>query len=149
MRMLAPAAAEEQSRETPCDSHGDWSFLRPHEQVPEVPVIAREEHQVSRCNLRKTRRFFPQREMRPFSAAASREKPPTSHFRLEKVFETLDASQGIPRHTRHHWRGTPRVRPQLKKCPAFPSSSRDEGPFPCFVGKGISASPSHLKKRRS
>ena len=26
----------------PCNSHGDWSFLRPPERVPEVPVISRE-----------------------------------------------------------------------------------------------------------
>ena len=26
----------------PSNSHGDWSFLRPREQVPEVPVVSRE-----------------------------------------------------------------------------------------------------------
>ena len=48
-----------------------------------------------------------------------------------------------------HLRGTPRVPPQLKKSPLFPSSSRDEGPFTCFIGKGILGFPSHLKRRRS
>ena len=27
---------------TPSNSHGDWSFLRPTERVPEVPVVSRE-----------------------------------------------------------------------------------------------------------
>ena len=27
----------------PCNSHGDWPFLRPPERVPEVPVISRED----------------------------------------------------------------------------------------------------------
>ena len=26
----------------PCNSHGDWPFLRPPERVPEVPVVSRE-----------------------------------------------------------------------------------------------------------
>ena len=33
--------------------------------------------------------------------------------------------------------------------PRSPSSARDEGSFPCFVGKEFSAFPSHLKRRRS
>ena len=27
---------------SPCNSHGDWPFLRPPERVPEVPVVSRE-----------------------------------------------------------------------------------------------------------
>ena len=41
------------------------------------------------------------------------------------------------------------VPPHFKKSPDFPSSSREEYPFQCFVGKGIPAFPSHLKRRRS
>ena len=70
----APAATAEDSREPLHNSHGDWTFLRPHEWVPEISVTTREEHQVCCRNLRKTRRFSPQREMRLFSSAASREK---------------------------------------------------------------------------
>ena len=35
---------------TPQNSNGDLTFLRQHEQVPEVPVATREEIQVSCCN---------------------------------------------------------------------------------------------------
>ena len=38
-----PSPTGEESQEAPRKSHGDWSFLRPHERVPEVPVITREE----------------------------------------------------------------------------------------------------------
>ena len=68
---------------------------------------------------------------------------------LERVLDTLDASQEIPRKTHFHSSGTPRVPPQLKKSPFFPSSSQDEGPFPCSVGNGNPVFPSHLKWRRS
>ena len=46
-------------------------------------------------------------------------------------------------------RVTLRVPPQLKKSPVFPSSSRDEGSFPCFVGKRIPAFLTHFKRRQS
>ena len=73
MMTVAAAATGEGSQEAPHNSHGDWTFLRPHEWVPEVPIITREEPQVCCRNSRKTRRFSPQREMRPFSTATSRE----------------------------------------------------------------------------
>ena len=41
------------------------------------------------------------------------------------------------------------VSPQLKKIPGSPSSSPEEGLFPCFVGEGFPAFLSHLKRRRS
>ena len=34
-----PASTGEESRESPHNSHGDWPFLRPHERVPEVPIV--------------------------------------------------------------------------------------------------------------
>ena len=43
MRTMAPAAAGEESLEAPRNSHGDRTFLRPHERVPEVPVVPRED----------------------------------------------------------------------------------------------------------
>ena len=73
MRTKDPALTGEQSREGPHNSNGDWTFLRQHERVPEVPVVTREEPQVSCRTSRKTRRFSPQSEMRPFSTAGSRE----------------------------------------------------------------------------
>ena len=77
-----------------------------------------------------------------------REIPPFL-LTLERVLDTLDATQEVPRHTRLHWSGTQSIPPQLKKSPVFPSSSRDEGPFPCFIGKGIPAFPLHLMRKRS
>ena len=74
MMTVAAAATGEGSQEAPHNSHGDWTFLRQQEQVPEFPIVTREEHQVSCCNSTKARRFSPQREMRLFSIAASRDK---------------------------------------------------------------------------
>ena len=70
MRTTTLAATGKESREGPRNSHGDWTFLRQHKIVPEVPVVTREEAQGSCCNSRKTRRFSPQSEMRPFSIVA-------------------------------------------------------------------------------
>ena len=70
-------------------------------------------------------------------------------MRHRKVLETLDATQEVTGHTRLHSRRTPRVPPQHRKSHGFPSSSQDEGPFPCFIGKGIPVFPWHLKRRRS
>ena len=83
-----------------------------------------------------------------FGCSVLREIPP-SLLSLERVLDTLEATQEIPRHTHLHSRGTPRVPPQLKKTLGFPSSSRHEGPFPCFVGKGIPTFLRHLKWRWS
>ena len=83
-----------------------------------------------------------------FHCSISREIPP-SLLLLERVIDTLDATQEVPRHYRLYSRGTMKVPAQLKKSPVFASSSRVEGPFPCFVEKGILAFPSHLKGRRS
>ena len=54
MRTLAPAAAGEESLEAPHDSHGDLTFLRPLEWVPEVSVVTREEHQFPAATQEKT-----------------------------------------------------------------------------------------------
>ena len=40
---LRPRHRRERNPERPpCNSHGDWPFLRPSERVPEVPVVSRE-----------------------------------------------------------------------------------------------------------
>ena len=83
-----------------------------------------------------------------FHWGISREIPP-SLLSPEGVLDTLEETQEVPRHPRLHSRGTPRVPPQLKKCPCSPSSSQEEGPFLCFIREGIPAFPSHLKRRRS
>ena len=79
---------------------------------------------------------------------AARESQP-SFLSLERVLDTLDVTQEVPRHTHLHLKGTPCVPPQLKNSPFSPLSSPDEGPIPCSVGKGIPAFPSHLKRRWS
>ena len=71
MRTSDLGATAKESREATHNTQGDWNFLRPHEGVPEFPVIIREETQVCCCNLRKTRRFSPQGPMRTFSTGAS------------------------------------------------------------------------------
>ena len=54
MRTAALAVSEEESWEAPRNSHGDWTFVKPHEWVPEVPVITREEPHVSCHNSKKS-----------------------------------------------------------------------------------------------
>ena len=81
-----------------------------------------------------------------FCCSISREIPP-SLLSLKRVLDTLYATEEFPQHTLLHSRGTSRFPHQLKKSPVFPSSSQDEGPFPCFVCKGIPKFPSHLKRR--
>ena len=40
---LRPRHLRERNPErTPSNSHGDWSFLRPQEWVPQVPIVSRE-----------------------------------------------------------------------------------------------------------
>ena len=104
---LAPTA--EESCEDPLSSHGDWTSLSTQERVPEVPNVTREETQVSCRNSRKTRRFSPQCEMRPFSAAAFREK---SHIHSSDSKGSLTSLR------------------QLKKFPGYPSplERNTEGP---------------------
>ena len=45
-KVLDAASTGVESREAPVrppsNSHGDWTFLRPPERVPEVPVVSRE-----------------------------------------------------------------------------------------------------------
>ena len=74
MKTSDPAATAEESRGAPRDSRGDWTSLRPHERVTDVPVVTREE---PRRNSRKTRRFLPHRELSPFAAGSQRN--PTFH----------------------------------------------------------------------
>ena len=49
-KVLGPSMTGEESREAPCNSHGDWPFLRTHEQVPEVPIVTGEEPLPTREN---------------------------------------------------------------------------------------------------
>ena len=99
--------------------------------------------------LEKNQEILPStRDEALFHCGILREFPPF-FLSLERVLDTLEATQEVSRHPHLHSRGTPRVPPQLKKSPGFSSSSREEGPFPGFVWKGIPAFPSHTKRRQS
>ena len=110
--------------------------------------IAGEESQTFCCNSRKTRRFYTQSEMRPFSVVASREKSHLHSCALKGSLiplMQLKKFPDIPFFTREEHRGSAIT----QKSPVFPSSSRDEGLFSCFVGTGIPSVPLHLKRRCS
>ena len=66
---LRPRHRRERNPERPpSNSHGDWPFLRPPEEVPEVLVVSRE----YLPHFEKSRRFSPPGEMRPISPEVSR-----------------------------------------------------------------------------
>ena len=67
---------------------------------------------------------------------------------FQRVLHTLAATQEVPRHTRLHSRGSTRV-PSNPEEPFFRLPAREEGSFPCVVGKEFPAVPSHLKRRCS
>ena len=69
-------------------------------------------------------------------------------WNFQRVLHTLAATQEIPQHTRLHSRGSTRV-PSNPEEPFFQLPTREEGSFPCVVGKEFPAFPSHLKRRRS
>ena len=68
-------------------------------------------------------------------------------WNFQRVLHTLAATQEVPRHTRHHSRGSTRVPPTSSE-PRFRLLYRGEGSFPCVVGKEFPVFPSHLKRRR-
>ena len=121
---------ERNPKRPPSNSHGDWPFLRPPERVPEVHVVSRDTCR----NSRKSRRFSPPGEMRPICAEASRRK---SHLRsgTSKGSFThllqLKKFPDIPVSTREEERES---RPHPEE-PRFRLLAREEGSFPCVVGK--------------
>ena len=74
LRPDSPAVTPEHSCAGPRNSNGDLTSLRQHERLPELLVVRSEEPQTSHCNSRQTTRFPHQREMRPFSPAATQEQ---------------------------------------------------------------------------
>ena len=67
---------------------------------------------------------------------------------MQRVLHTLAATQQVPRHTRLHTGGTRESRP-YSEWPRFRRLAREEGSFPCVVGKEFPAFLSQLKRRRS
>ena len=75
-------------------------------------------------------------------------RPITSNlWNLHRVLHTLAATQEVPRHTRLHLGGIRESRPHPEE-PHFRLLAREEGSFPCVLGKEFPAFPSHLKWRR-
>ena len=64
------------------------------------------------------------------------------------MLHTLAATQDVPRHT-VSTREEARESRQHPEEPRFRLLAREEGYFPCVVGKEFPAFPSHLKRRRS
>ena len=95
----------------------------------------------------KTQEIHPSMPDEALSRCSVWREIPPSLLSLKRVHDTLYATQEVPQHTCLYSRGTASFLPQLKKSPVFPSSSRDEGPFPCFFCKGIPTFPSYLKRR--
>ena len=101
-------------------------FPEANQRVPEVPIVTGEEHQVSCCNSRITRRFSLQREMRTFSTVTS----------LVKSHLPSRASKGFL---------TPLI--QLKKFPNIPVSTREEHQGSCHKSRRVLFIPPHLEMR--
>ncbi|KAI4567702.1 hypothetical protein MJT46_007500 [Ovis ammon polii x Ovis aries] len=142
---LRPRHRRERNPERPPrNSHGDWPFLRPPERVPEVPVVSREHLP----QLEKIQEVFPPGEMRPISAEASRGQSHLTTGTSKGSFTPLlqlKKFPDIPVSTLEEARGS-RTHPEE---PRFRLIARDEGSFPCLVGKEFPAFPSHLKRRHS
>ena len=134
MRTLALAATAEESREASCNSHGDWTFLRPHKRVPEVPIVTQEEPHICCHNSRKTRRFSPQYEMRPFSAAAFREKSHIHSSDSKASLTSLRQLKKFPGYPSPLERNT-EVPATSRRPPFSPPHSELGVPFPASSGK--------------
>ena len=75
-----------------------------------VPIVTREEPQVSYGNSKKKEILTSTKDEALFHCGISREITP-SLLNLERVLHTLEVTKEIDRYTGLHWRGTPRVAP--------------------------------------
>ena len=99
-------------------------------------------------NSRKSRRFSPPGEMRPISAEASRGSSHLTSGTSKGSFTPLlqlKKFPDIPVSTREDARDS-RPQPEANR---FCLLAREEGSFPCMLGKDFPAFPWHLKRRRS
>ena len=102
--------------------HGDWSFLRLPDRVPEVPVVSREHLP----QLEKIQEVLPsRRDEAHFRLGVSRLNT-SNTWNFQRVLHTLAANQEVPRHTRFHSRGSTRVPPTSRGTRFPPPSSRGE-----------------------
>ena len=174
-RLESRYATPEVPRDNHHNSRGTLSFPRQFEKSLVFPTSSREEglfpcfdsrgiqtfRRTSRgghltyCNRRVTLSFLPQVERTRRSTSARDQTlflcrdlraSPSSLSKLERKLDSLCATQQVPQDTSHNSRRNPSFLPQLKMCPMFPTSSRDEGKFPCFDSRGSSTFHSHLKR---
>ena len=128
----------------PCNSHGDWPFLRPPERFPEVPVLSREHL----WQLEKIPEVLPsRRDEAHFRGGVSRLinlASGTSKGSFTPLLQ-LKNFPVVPVSTREEARESC---PHPEK-PRFRLIAREEESFPCVVGKEFPVSRSHLKRRRS
>ena len=142
---LRPWHRRERNPETPpINSHVDWPFLRPPERVPEVPVVSRD------ClpQLEKIQEVLPSRRDEAHFPEASRGESHLTYGTSKGSFTPLlqlKKFPDIPVSTREEARDS---RPHLEE-PRFRLLAREEGSFPCVLGKEFPAFPSHLKRRPS
>ena len=107
---------------------------RPHERVPEFPVVTREEPQGSCCNLRKITRFSPPREMMTFWLQ-SLEGNPTVPVQPRKGPLHLEATHEVPPipvSTREEHHGS---RQNSRRALVFPPHLEMRVHFPASSGK--------------
>ena len=69
-------------------------------------------------------------------------------MRWQRFLHNLAETQEVPRHTVSTPEEARGSRPHPEE-PRFCLGPRDDGSFPCLVGKEFPAFPSHLKRRRS
>ena len=123
-----------------------WGLAFP-EATREGPCGLRHKSSTHR-NPRTSRRFSPPGEMRPISAEESRGYSHLNSGSSKGSFTPLlqlKKFPDIPVSTREEARES---RPHPEE-PRFHLLAREEGSFPCVVGKEFPALPSHLKRRRS
>ena len=112
--------------------------------VPEVPVVSREHLP----QLEKIQEVLTSKEMRPISNEASRGYSHLTSGTSKGSFTPLlklKKFPDIPVSTREEARES---RPHPEE-PRFRLLAREEGFFPCVVGKEFPAFPSHFKRRRN
>ena len=105
-------------------------------QTPSFPLQLKKNHEINLSTLDEVH----------FCCSASRAIL-SSLSKLKRRLDSLYATQEVPRDTLCSSRGTPSFPPQREKSPVFPTSSPDEGWFPCFNSRGIPTFPSHFKRR--
>ena len=108
LRPDSPAVIREQCHDLPRNSKGDWTYLGPHERLPEFPVIKSIEtpHVVLHLENKQTNTRFPRHcEMWPFFSCRGYRAIPSPLSKLHRRLDYIYATQWAPRDTRRNSRG--------------------------------------------